>query len=71
MGICLTGGGSMRPYCQNLTVCIKYFYCIPLADGWWGGFSESEISWTGGQSGVWDAAGELTIYIINKSNVPI
>jgi hypothetical protein len=25
------GGGSMRPYCQNLTVYIKFYYCIPLA----------------------------------------
>ena len=24
------GGGSMRPYHQNLTVCIKSFYWIPL-----------------------------------------
>jgi hypothetical protein len=24
------GGGSMRPYHQNSTVCIKSFYCIPL-----------------------------------------
>ena len=33
MGIRLKGGGegSMRPYCQNLRVCIKSFYCIPLA----------------------------------------
>ena len=23
-------GGSMRPYHQNSTVCIKSFYCIPL-----------------------------------------
>ena len=25
------GGGSMRPYHQNSTVCIESFYCIPLA----------------------------------------
>ena len=31
MGICLRGGrGSMGPYRQNSTVCVKSFYCIPL-----------------------------------------
>ena len=25
------GGVYMRPYCQNLMVCVKSFYCIPLA----------------------------------------
>ena len=27
-------GGSMRPYCQNSTVCIKSFYCIPVGFFW-------------------------------------